>query len=212
MAAALKEAESYGTLAAGRPYPSRWRRCSRTCTRTCRRTCASRCGRRHAHEGTSKHRGGRHGHADDHDPGPALGDGRAAGRDPNVVVFGEDVGYFGGVFRCTEGLQAKYGKHRVFDSPIAEGGIVGTAMGMAANGLQARGGDPVRRLLLPRFGPDRLRGGPAALPFGGRLHGAGGHPHALRRRHLWRADAQPEPRGAVHPCLRAAHGDAQQPL
>ena len=41
-------------------------------------------------------------------------------RDPDVVVFGEDVGYFGGVFRCTEGLQAKYGKQRVFDSPIAE--------------------------------------------------------------------------------------------
>src|SRR5215510_4788509 len=57
-------------------------------------------------------------------------------RDPNVVVFGEDVGYFGGVFRCTEGLQAKYGQHRVFDSPIAEGGIVGTAIGMAAYGLR----------------------------------------------------------------------------
>ena len=57
-------------------------------------------------------------------------------RDPNVVVFGEDVGYFGGVFRCTEGLQAKYGKQRVFDSPIAEGGIVGTAIGMAAYGLR----------------------------------------------------------------------------
>jgi 2-oxoisovalerate dehydrogenase E1 component beta subunit len=41
-------------------------------------------------------------------------------RDPNVVVFGEDVGYFGGVFRCTEGLQAKYGTSRVFDCPIAE--------------------------------------------------------------------------------------------
>src|SRR5664280_1898547 len=46
-------------------------------------------------------------------------------RDPDVVVFGQDVGYFGGVFRCTEGLQAKYGKSRVFDAPISEGGIVG---------------------------------------------------------------------------------------
>jgi len=54
------------------------------------------------------------------------------GRDDNVVVFGEDVGYFGGVFRCTDGLQAKYGTSRVFDTPIAEGGIVGTAIGMAA--------------------------------------------------------------------------------
>jgi hypothetical protein len=88
---------------------------------TCRRTCTSRCAR------------------------PANREGRLTmatmtmiqalrsamdvmlERDPNVVVFGEDVGYFGGVFRCTEGLQAKYGKQRVFDAPIAEGGIVGTA-------------------------------------------------------------------------------------
>ena len=57
-------------------------------------------------------------------------------RDRNVVVFGEDVGYFGGVFRCTEGLQAKYGKARVFDTPIAEGGIVGVAVGMGVYGLR----------------------------------------------------------------------------
>jgi 2-oxoisovalerate dehydrogenase E1 component beta subunit len=57
-------------------------------------------------------------------------------RDPNVVVFGEDVGYFGGVFRCTEGLQGKYGKSRVFDTPISEGGIVGAAVGMGAYGLR----------------------------------------------------------------------------
>jgi 2-oxoisovalerate dehydrogenase E1 component beta subunit len=57
-------------------------------------------------------------------------------RDGNVVVFGEDVGYFGGVFRCTEGLQAKYGTARVFDTPIAEGGIVGIAVGMGAYGLR----------------------------------------------------------------------------
>jgi 2-oxoisovalerate dehydrogenase E1 component beta subunit len=58
------------------------------------------------------------------------------GRDRSVVVFGEDVGFFGGVFRCTEGLQAKYGTSRVFDTPIAEGGIVGIAVGMAAYGLR----------------------------------------------------------------------------
>jgi len=57
-------------------------------------------------------------------------------RDPSVVVMGQDVGYFGGVFRCTEGLQRKYGEHRVLDSPIAEGGILGTAIGMAVNGLR----------------------------------------------------------------------------
>lgn len=56
--------------------------------------------------------------------------------DPSVVVFGEDVGYFGGVFRCTSGLQKKYGSHRCFDTPISENGIVGAAVGMAANGLR----------------------------------------------------------------------------
>jgi 2-oxoisovalerate dehydrogenase E1 component beta subunit len=58
------------------------------------------------------------------------------GMDDNVVVFGEDVGFFGGVFRCTEGLQAKYGRNRVFDTPINESGIVGIAVGMGAYGLR----------------------------------------------------------------------------
>ena len=58
------------------------------------------------------------------------------GRDPNVLVFGEDVGYFGGVFRATEGLRAKYGMTRCFDTPIAEGGIIGAAVGMGAYGLR----------------------------------------------------------------------------
>ena len=57
-------------------------------------------------------------------------------RDDNVVVFGQDIGYFGGVFRCTEGLQAKYGSERVFDTPITEGGIIGAAVGMGAYGLR----------------------------------------------------------------------------
>ncbi len=58
------------------------------------------------------------------------------GRDPNVLTFGEDVGYFGGVFRATEGLQKKYGLNRCFDTPITEGGIIGTAIGMATYGLR----------------------------------------------------------------------------
>jgi len=60
----------------------------------------------------------------------------AMGRDDNVVVFGEDVGFFGGVFRCTQGLQEKYGRHRCFDTPISETGIVGAAVGMAAYGIR----------------------------------------------------------------------------
>lgn len=55
--------------------------------------------------------------------------------DERVVVFGEDVGTLGGVFRVTDGLAARFGEQRVFDSPLAESGIVGTAIGMAMNGL-----------------------------------------------------------------------------
>jgi len=60
----------------------------------------------------------------------------AMGHDERVVVFGEDVGFFGGVFRCTAGLQEKYGSNRCFDTPISELGIVGAAIGMAAYGLR----------------------------------------------------------------------------
>jgi 2-oxoisovalerate dehydrogenase E1 component beta subunit len=58
------------------------------------------------------------------------------GRDAAVVLLGQDIGYFGGVFRVTDGLQRKYGEHRVLDTPIAEGGIVGAAIGMGVNGLR----------------------------------------------------------------------------
>lgn len=57
-------------------------------------------------------------------------------RDKTTLVMGEDVGYFGGVFRATAGLQKKHGRHRVLDTPIAEGGIVAAAIGMGANGLR----------------------------------------------------------------------------
>lgn len=56
--------------------------------------------------------------------------------DDRVVVYGEDVGTLGGVFRVTDGLAAEFGERRVFDSPLAESGIVGTAIGMAMHGLR----------------------------------------------------------------------------
>jgi len=57
-------------------------------------------------------------------------------QDPDVMIFGEDAGYFGGVFRVTEGLQEKHGLTRCFDAPIAEGGIVAAAIGMGAYGIR----------------------------------------------------------------------------
>src|ERR687894_522970 len=64
----------------------------------------------------------------------ALHDALAA--DERVVVFGEDVGRLGGVFRVTDGLAETFGEERCFDTPIAESGIVGMAIGMAMNGFR----------------------------------------------------------------------------
>jgi pyruvate dehydrogenase E1 component beta subunit len=60
----------------------------------------------------------------------------AMAEDPDVVVYGEDIGALGGVFRVTDGLAAEFGQARVWDSPAAESGIVGTAIGMAEYGLR----------------------------------------------------------------------------
>jgi 2-oxoisovalerate dehydrogenase E1 component beta subunit len=57
-------------------------------------------------------------------------------RDPDVLTFGEDAGYFGGVFRVTDGLQKKHGITRCFDSPISEGGLISTAIGMGTYGVR----------------------------------------------------------------------------
>ena len=84
-------------------------------------------------------------------------------RDDSVVVFGEDVGYFGGVFRCTEGLQAKYGTSRVFDTPIAESGIVGVAIGMGAYGLRPVAEIQFADYFYPAY--DQIVSGAARLRF-----------------------------------------------
>ena len=61
---------------------------------------------------------------------------RAMERDPKVVIMGEDIGKLGGVFRVTENLQKDFGEDRVIDTPLAESGIVGTAIGMALRGYR----------------------------------------------------------------------------
>ncbi len=63
-----------------------------------------------------------------------LGLRRALEQDPKVVVMGEDVGRLGGVFRITDGLQKDFGEDRVIDTPLAESGIIGTAVGLAIRG------------------------------------------------------------------------------
>jgi pyruvate dehydrogenase E1 component beta subunit len=72
-------------------------------------------------------------------------------RDPTVMVLGEDVGKEGGVFRVTDGLQAKFGPERAVDTPLAESGIVGVAFGLAVKGLK-----PVAELQFMGFLPPAL--------------------------------------------------------
>ena len=90
-------------------------------------------------------------------------------RDPNVIVLGEDVGVHGGVFRATDGLQKRFGADRVIDTPLAELGIVGVAIGAAMQGLhpvaEIQFADyihPAYDQTVDIFAPPELRGNPAA--------------------------------------------------
>lgn len=117
-------------------------------------------------------------------------------RNSNVVIFGEDVGFFGGVFRCTDGLQQRYGQRRVFDTPISEGGIVAAAIGMGLNELrplvEIQFADyiyPAMDQIVSELARIRHRSGgefwsPVTLrtPYGGGIHGGQTHsqsPEAL---------------------------------
>jgi len=71
--------------------------------------------------------------------------------DPNVVVFGEDVGPKGGVFLATEGLTKEFGEQRCFDTPLSEDGIVGAAIGMALNGLKPVAEIQFQDFIFPAF-------------------------------------------------------------
>jgi pyruvate dehydrogenase E1 component beta subunit len=111
-------------------------------------------------------------------------------RDPRVVVLGEDVGKFGGVFRATAGLTEEFGPERVMDTPLAEAGILGTAIGMALYGLrpvpEIQFADfiyPAFDLIVSELAKYRYRSGgqwacPVVIrtPYGGGIKG--GHYHS----------------------------------
>ncbi|HEY3352648.1 MAG TPA: alpha-ketoacid dehydrogenase subunit beta [Polyangia bacterium] len=114
----------------------------------------------------------------------------ALGADDRVVVMGEDVGTFGGVFRATQGLQREFGAERVVDTPLAESGIIGTAIGMALYGLRPVAEIQFADFIYPAFcqivnelAKFRYRSGgqyPAPVviraPYGGGIRG--GHYHS----------------------------------
>ena len=89
---------------------------------------------------------------------------RALEADPKVVLAGEDIGKLGGVFRVTEGLQKDFGEHRVIDSPLAESGIIGTAVGMALRGYRPVCEIQFDGFVYPGLRPDRQPGRQDPLP------------------------------------------------
>ncbi len=103
-------------------------------------------------------------------------------RDEDVVVMGEDVGKNGGVFRATQGLYEEFGDDRVIDTPLAEAGIAGTAIGMAATGC-GRCRDAVLRLHVPRVRPDCQPRSPPSDPQSRPLHLPAHRSRTVRRRH-----------------------------
>ncbi|MCK5010772.1 MAG: alpha-ketoacid dehydrogenase subunit beta, partial [Deltaproteobacteria bacterium] len=103
-------------------------------------------------------------------------------RDSNIFILGEDVGFYGGAFKITEGLFAEFGEKRVIDTPIAEGLIVGAAIGAAMTGLR-----PIAELMTVNFAllamdqivnhAAKIRymfGGKAKVPLVVRAPGGGG--------------------------------------
>jgi 2-oxoisovalerate dehydrogenase E1 component len=91
----------------------------------------------------------------------------AMARDPRVILLGQDIAEYGGVFKCTEGLAAKFGKSRVRNTPIVESGAVGAAMGLALDGFVPMVRDAVRGLRHLRLQSDRQQPREDALPLGG---------------------------------------------
>ena len=85
---------------------------------------------------------------------------------PSVVLLGQDIAEYGGVFKVTEGFVEEFGKARVRNTPIIESGALGAALGLALDGFRADGGDAVRRLHHLRLQPDRQQPGQDALPLG----------------------------------------------
>ncbi|MDA8199052.1 MAG: alpha-ketoacid dehydrogenase subunit beta [Thermaerobacter sp.] len=114
-------------------------------------------------------------------------------RDARIIIYGEDVGVRGGVFRATEGLQDEFGEDRVMDSPLAESAIIGTAIGAAINGLRPVPEIQFADFIFPavnqivqeaariRYRSNGTFGVPIVIraPYGGGIHGALYHSQSI---------------------------------
>ena len=129
---------------------------------------------------------------------------RAMEDDPKVVLMGEDIGKLGGVFRVTEGLQKDFGEDRVIDTPLAESGIVGTAIGMALRGYRPVVEIQFDGFVYPAF--DQIVSQVAKMRARslGLRHAADRHPHPVRRRHRRGRAPQRVQRGLLRPHRRPA--------
>ena len=128
---------------------------------------------------------------------------KAMEADPKVLVMGEDVGKLGGVFRVTDGLQKDFGEDRVIDTPLAESGIIGTAIGLALRGYRPVCEIQFDGFVYPAF--DQIVSQLAKMRARalGKVQPAGRHPHPVRRRH--RRGRAPQ-RVATRPTSRTPPG------
>ena len=131
--------------------------------------------------------------------------------DPKVILMGEDIGTLGGVFRVTDGLQKDFGKHRVVDTPLAESGIIGTAVGLAYRGYRPVVEIQFDGFIYPAF--DQIVSQVAKMHY--RTQGAVKMPITIRVPFGGGIGSPGTPlritRGLLHPHLRPARGQRLQP-
>ena len=123
-------------------------------------------------------------------------------RDPKVLLMGEDIGKLGGVFRVTDGLQKDFGEDRVFDTPLAESGIVGTAIGLAMRGYRPVCEIQFDGFIYPAYDQIVSQLAKMHARSRGQVPVPVVDPGAVRRRHRRGRAPQREPRGVLRPHRR----------
>ena len=131
--------------------------------------------------------------------------------DPKVLLMGEDIGKLGGVFRVTDGLQKDFGEDRVIDTPLAESGIIGTAIGLALRGYRPVCEIQFDGFVFPAFDQIVTQLAKMHLPLAGTVKLPVVDPDPVRRRHRRGRAPQRVARGVLRPHRRAAGRGLLQP-